>query len=124
MVGANFLYQLIFRHSLGIMVDIVTLGTEELNGLLGDIFENEETKALVVDGVEDLGLPNGARILTTSIGETVVDGKRRGGDGGADDVRRRAWDRNGGRHCWRMEKIHDDGSCLYTSSRVRSTQKR
>ncbi len=47
-------------------------------------------------GWEDLGLPNGARILTTSIGETVVDGKRRGGDGGADDVRRRAWDRNGG----------------------------
>ncbi len=49
--GANFLYQFIFRHSLGIVVDIVTLGTEELNGLLGDIFENEETMALVVDGV-------------------------------------------------------------------------
>ena len=57
MVGANFLDQLIFRHSLGVMVDIVTLGTEELDGLLGDILENEETKALVVDGVEDLGNP-------------------------------------------------------------------
>ncbi len=55
MVGANFLYQLIFRHSLGIMVDIVTLGTEELNGLLGDIFENEETKASLSTGWRTLG---------------------------------------------------------------------
>ena len=76
MVGANLFYELVLRHGFGRVVDMKALGLEGLDRLLADVLEEEQAKALVVYGVEDLWLANsktnGHGVFST--GEEVVEG--------------------------------------------------
>ena len=59
MVGADLLDELILGHGLGRVVDVKAMGLESLDGLLADVFEDEEPEVFVVYGMKDLGLANG-----------------------------------------------------------------
>ena len=62
------------------------LCTESLDGLLADVLEQEETKILIVYGVEGLGLADRIDDRVFADGKMIMDAGGGGGDGSSDSM--------------------------------------
>ena len=60
-ICANLADKLVFRHGLGIVVNLPSLFPEPGDGIETDVLQNQEPEAFVLDGVEDFWLTNRIR---------------------------------------------------------------
>ena len=94
-VLGDLLEELLLRHCLGVVIDMEALGAETLDGLLGDVLEEEQAQVLVLYRVEDLWLPH---VPGGGLGHALVQaGAGGGGDRGCHDG---VGDGDGRAHCY------------------------
>jgi len=58
MVVGDFLYQLVFRHSFGVVINMESLRGKSRNSFLADVLQNQELQVIIIDGMKDLWYPD------------------------------------------------------------------
>jgi hypothetical protein len=81
MIGADFFYELIFAHGLGVVIDMKGVRSECCNGILTDIFEKEDFDLLFFERMEDSWLDNISGSWIAGNPKTILYGGPCGGDG-------------------------------------------
>lgn len=75
MVARDLLYQLIFGHSFGVMVDMEALFSESCDGFLTDVFQDQELQVLILYRMERFRVTNKiAKIERSATVVSVVEG--------------------------------------------------
>lgn len=59
MILSDFVDELVFTQRFCMVIDLKALLLEGIDGLHADVFEQEKPDIVLVDGSEDLGLPDG-----------------------------------------------------------------